>query len=39
MLKKPCCGQEKEEDVMVVKNKSDETKEESNDLENLKKQS
>lgn len=37
MLKKRCCGQEKEEGVMVVKNKSDETKEESNVLENLKK--
>ena len=36
MLKKRCCGQEKEEGVMVVKNKSDETKEESNVLENLK---
>ena len=37
ILKKRCCGQEKEEGVMVVKNKSDETKEESNVLENLKK--
>ena len=37
MLKKRSCGQEKEEGVMVVKNKSDETKEESNVLENLKK--
>ena len=36
MLKKRSCGQEKEEGVMVVKNKSDETKEESNVLENLK---
>lgn len=36
ILKKRSCGQEKEEGVMVVKNKSDETKEESNVLENLK---
>jgi len=33
MLKKRCCGQEKEEGVMVVKNKSDEIKEELEDQE------
>ena len=37
MLKKRCCGHEKEEDVMEAKNKNAEIKEESNVLENLKK--